>query len=178
MESLISSIAFSSTVVLGYIGCKQRLQQVQLSLQCDSKHNDSNNNDKASVSTTRLSSSSSLSSSSQRLSSFHLVRHLSSNSKWSEYSDDEESFVQDFPKVELHVVRANLFVTETMVNLLSYRLIESVSFTYSLTLLITPCIKMNLIDTNFVISIGTAALILIIYGITSNNIQNQFIAYR
>lgn len=32
-----------------------------------------------------------------------LVRYLSSYSKWSQYSDDEETFIQELPKVELHV---------------------------------------------------------------------------
>ena len=91
MESLISAIAFGTSVVIGYTGCKQR---VPLLLRCDRC------DDRSSDKTTRHTSSLS------RASSFYLVRHLSSNSKWSEYSDGEESFIQDFPKVELHVVRA------------------------------------------------------------------------
>lgn len=37
-------------------------------------------------------------------SSSRLIRHLSGYSDWSDYKEDEECFIQDFPKVELHVV--------------------------------------------------------------------------
>lgn len=35
--------------------------------------------------------------------SLRLVRYLSDNPDWSEYDDDQELFVQEFPKIELHV---------------------------------------------------------------------------
>jgi hypothetical protein len=35
--------------------------------------------------------------------SFRLVRYLSDLPDWSEYNDDQELFVQEFPKIELHV---------------------------------------------------------------------------
>jgi hypothetical protein len=91
MESLISTIAFGISAVVGYVGCMQQHEQ-----QCDKCKVTTNNNP--------TSASAIHSSALEAKSSSRLVRHLSTNSKWSEYSDDEESFIQDFPKVELHVV--------------------------------------------------------------------------
>lgn len=93
MESLISAISFGISVVVGYVGCMQHQQQ------CDKRNDVANNATTTSSALHSLSSVSLEASSSSRL-----VRHLSTNSKWSEYSDEEESFIQDFPKVELHVV--------------------------------------------------------------------------
>lgn len=35
--------------------------------------------------------------------SFRLVRYLSEQPDWESYNDDQELFIQEFPKIELHV---------------------------------------------------------------------------
>lgn len=45
-------------------------------------------------------------SSNTKASPFPLLRHLSTFSNWSDYSEDQERFIQEVPKIELHVVRA------------------------------------------------------------------------
>ena len=130
MESLISAIAFGTSVAAGYVWGKRRLQQ------CDSS-DDSTNEDKATISTTRHSSSSL-----SRSSSFHLVRHLSLNSKWSEYSDDEESFIQDFPKIELHVVRVQNIDVDRSVQ---YHVMKSVSISSFFCVCVPTILKRSIV---------------------------------
>jgi len=47
-----------------------------------------------------------------------LLRHLSQNRKWRDYTDDDELFVQNFPKVELHVHLDGSFDPEILYNYL------------------------------------------------------------
>jgi hypothetical protein len=94
MESLISTIAFGTSVIGCTIWKKKHSSNIEHS------------NDLKSMKETRYPYSSSASPSSS-----HLIRHLSTSSKWSDYNEEEEFFIQDFPKVELHVVRKFLFAS-------------------------------------------------------------------
>ena len=116
----MSAVAFGTSVVVGcrysYIRCKQ--QPDASGGKCMTI--DDCNLDESTISLTRHSSSST-----STLSSFHLVRHLSTNSKWSEYNDDHESFIQDFPKVELHVVRCYADLYTSLDEIVKHALIRS-----------------------------------------------------
>lgn len=114
MESVISVFAFGSTAV------------------CFTLWNKRHNNRRALLDDqTRPSLKSFASSSSSIQSSMHIIQHLSAFSGWADYGDDEEAFIQDFPKVELHVVRD---VKEWLHNMCSlfhdYSFTQPVSFSY------------------------------------------------
>jgi hypothetical protein len=92
MEHLISTIAFGTSVIGCTMWKKQRYGYVLEYSNDENQMKQTQHSD--------LLSSSSIPSKSSRL-----IRHLSTNSKWSDYSEDDETFIQDFPKIELHVVR-------------------------------------------------------------------------
>jgi hypothetical protein len=98
MESFFSAVAFGATALSATIWKKR--------LQYNHEGKWLNNSDSRTIPVLRsmYSSVSSSSASMQSSSSSRLVRHLSAHSTWCDYSDTEEIFIQDFPKVELHVV--------------------------------------------------------------------------